>query len=182
MFRNNRQARMWASLLVALFVVGGVAAAVFAGRAEASARPPAYPVPCRSCTYWVAASVTLTDSRLGVPTTFTIGAEHVVYRNGQDHIRNVAWYAENQYGPTAPDRVRLVPRIARGGPAIMDALIWDPAGRWGQEYVGRDNGRTVQGINVVGTAWFNDRPVSVTVRPEQMVRGAEVQALRAAVR
>lgn len=149
------------------------AAAVLAPTtAQAATKPPV--VPCRSCTYWTQAVATLDDD---AHTSLRLFAEHVVYRNGQDHVRNIAWSGEDDHGAFAWDAVKVHLRRAVDDVRIMDPIVWDPAGRFDEEYVGRRNGRTVHGIEAVAVGWWRDRKVTVVVGPTDVIDGADVAAL-----
>jgi hypothetical protein len=174
----NPQARRYTLLLIVV-VLFGILAASLAAVAEASTKL-AKPLPCKSCTYW---TTDLASKEVDGMTVVIRGfAEHVVYADGRDHIRNIAWSGETDFGPLAFDAVHAKLRICAGGPpASPGTWVWDPAQRWGQAYVGRRNGRTVHGIDTVVTAWWRGVPVRVVVSPDEVVEGElETAALRAA--
>jgi hypothetical protein len=180
--RMTPQARTLVKLIVVLPLVG-VVATVIAAKAEGATTKTLkpYPVPCRSCTYWTTGAATRTVD--GTAVTIRGFAEHVVYRDGRDHIRNIAWSGETAYGPLAFDRVAANLRISRGGPRITDTWTWDPAPRWGQVYVGRNrkpgrtNGRTVYGVDLAVAASWQGVPLRLVVTPSDVVEG-EIQAAR----
>lgn len=161
-----RKLAPWIALFVLSALVGWIVAA---NHADASVKPAkAFPVPCKSCTYWTADEASKTVD--GMRVTIRGFAEHVVYRDGRDHIRNIAWAGETDF--------------SRGGPpASPGTWVWDPAQRWGQQYVGRRNGRTIYGVDTVIVAWWRGQPIRVVVSPDEVVPGElgpEAAALRSA--
>lgn len=177
----NPQARKWA-LIGVVIVLLGVIAAVVAARAEAYSVKPAgtprqAPVPCRSCHYWASAANS-TFGHDGIPITLRAGAEYVVYRTGQVHVMTVAYSGEDSYGPFAFDRVTAFLRIANTKEPIAGTYVgttprnwWEGDGttRWGQKYLGRKNGRTVNGIELVVDGYWGKQHVRTVVDPSQMV-------------
>jgi hypothetical protein len=167
MDRMDRRTKLIVAGCILALLAGVTVAA--AGRADAAVKP-AKPLPCKSCTYW---TTDLASKEVDGMTVVIRGfAEHVVYADGRDHIRNIAWSGETDFGPLAFDAVHAKLRIHKNGPPASEGTwVWDPAQRWGQQYVGRRNGRTVHGIDTVVTAWWRGQQVRVVVSPDEVVEG-----------